>query len=212
MKRLSTELVVLAADAVCGGAVGKLLSLRAAFAREILLDKVRANDISLDDAVEQDEALAMMHKYLIVALEGAASDNLHLMAEMLAGRLREHPVRTTDYLHWAETIKSLTEAEMVFLVELWKAFDHPAPASIQNKDTHKEARDRAHAALVGEGKLCRDFDSFEMIGARLSGTGLVVLCTLMGPYNSFRPTARLATLVRDAKLERLVRERTGNDQ
>lgn len=200
MTKLFTELVVLAANAVSYGAVGKLREARIAAGRDLLLERVRVGDISIEAAAEQDEAIAMMLKFCEVSREGAASENLALLAEVLADRLQHRPIMCGDYLLLSDVVKGLSGEEIVFLGLLWQAYQGPPPALIQNKDAYKEARDRAHAALVGPGKLCLDFEQFEMIGSGLIRTGFVVLASLIGPHNSFRPTQRLDKLVRDAKL------------
>ena len=211
MRRLGKELVIAAADAfLTRGLMGKLLELRVAAARDILLDRIGTGDVSIEDAAQQDAALSMMYKYNSVSLEGAAQENLRMMASMLAGRLQIRPVRAGDYLIWADTIKSLLPSELLFLAILWRCYQQPLPVPIVDKDPDKDRRELAHRELFGPGKLCGDVREFEMIGAGLMGKGLVTLVSLIGPHNSFRPTARLDRLVREAELLEIASELAAN--
>ena len=175
------------------------LRKRAEAARDIALEEIAAGrgNVVLD-MPGQDEAVAIMWRYIRAAEEGAARINLRLMASILAGKAEGPPIYASEFLRWADLIVSLSEQEIVFLAVL-----------------HREGRDEvARQHLVP--RYFRDGPDFTITGHALIRTGLVIQTALSlrsfdrGLGGRFETSHRMGVLAGLADLEGVLR-REGYD-
>ncbi|CDZ73069.1 Hypothetical protein NGAL_HAMBI2610_46990 [Neorhizobium galegae bv. orientalis] len=105
---------------VAGGMVlQRLLRKRAETAREILIEELRQGDRFLEE-VSEDEAAAIIFRYMRAAEEGAARRNLRLLAAVIAGQAAEESLYADEFLMWADIIASLRSDEIAVLAVVHK--------------------------------------------------------------------------------------------
>jgi hypothetical protein len=88
---------------------------RAEQARDILFEELRRASLSEAQAASEDDAIAVIVRYLRAAREGAARLNLRLLAEAIAGKLRSGQLFADEFLQYAETLASLSRDEVVVI-------------------------------------------------------------------------------------------------
>jgi hypothetical protein len=93
---------------------------RAEQARDILFEELRRASLSEAQAASEDDAIAVIVRYLRAAREGAARLNLRLLAEAIAGKLRSGQLFADEFLQYAETLASLSRDEVVVIGTLYK--------------------------------------------------------------------------------------------
>jgi hypothetical protein len=105
-----------------GEAVRHLIEKRAAAAREILQEELSRADISPIEAMDRDEAAAMVFGYAEAARQGAGRRNLRMLAQILAGAIAAPPVYASEFLRWSRILADLTTEEIIVLAECHRAF------------------------------------------------------------------------------------------
>lgn len=184
-----------ASTRIVEGAIKRVLRKRAEAARDIAIEEIAAGrgHVVLD-APAQDEAVAILWRYLRAAEEGAACINLRLMASILAGNSGASPVYASEFLRWADLTASLSEEEILLLAV-----------------PHREGSDEvARQCLIP--RIFLDDGDYELTARALLRTGLIVQTALvvsdgpegrMGMY--FETSHRMAKLAALADLEGVLR-------
>lgn len=96
-------------------ALERVMRRREEQAREVLLDELRRGRRTEYEAASEDEAAAVLFRYLRAAQEGAARRNLRLMAQVIRGQLESGHLVADEFLYWSETLATLTRQEISFL-------------------------------------------------------------------------------------------------
>jgi len=125
---------------VAGLAIGRYFRRRAEAARDILLDELRQANISDAQAASEDNAIAVIVRYLRSAREGAARLNLRLLAKAIAGQIQLGRLVADEFLQYADALGSLSREEIVVISTLYRmsvAFRHLGPEN--PADAHKFA-------------------------------------------------------------------------
>lgn len=193
--KLGAELVLMVADAVAGGIPGRLLKIRGDLARDTLLERVNSGDVTIETAAEQDEAAAIIIKYLSAAANGAALRNLKLLADVAAARLRSKPVSADGYIHTADMIASLLPEEVFFLGELAESARYPISDTLE-KDLEGPRARLFHQKILGTHPALMSSDDIHLVGVALGRTGLVKQSRIIGGAMGFAPSRRLLELVK----------------
>jgi hypothetical protein len=89
-------------------------------AQELLIEELRKGDRHLYEVGEQDEAAAMLFRYLGAAQEGTARLNLRIMAKIMRGLAAERPLSADRFLYYADMIAALRSEEVRALAVLYK--------------------------------------------------------------------------------------------
>ncbi len=98
-----------------------IMNKRAESAREIALEEIRSGNGNIVlNSLDQDEAVAILWRYLRAAEEGAARINLRLMASIMAGNKTAPFIHADEFLIWSDLLTSLTKTEIVLLANLHK--------------------------------------------------------------------------------------------
>jgi len=92
----------------------KLISRRIEAARDILLDEIRRGQRTLD-ILSQDDAAAVVYRYMRAAEEGAARNNLRLLAAVIVGKAAGDGLYADEFLAWADMLQGLTHDEVAVL-------------------------------------------------------------------------------------------------
>lgn len=113
-------------------ALGRWFASRERDAREILIEELASGKKAAFEVAADDEAIAVIVRYLKSATEGNARLNLRLLAKAIAGQLRRGRLYADEFLRFAGMLESLTRDEIILLATLY----HFAQAVRQLKDSH----------------------------------------------------------------------------
>jgi hypothetical protein len=115
---------------VAGLAIGRYFRRRVEQARDILIEELRHANISDVQAASEDDAIAVIVRYLRAAREGAARLNLLLLARAIVGQLQSGTLVADEFLQYAEALASLSREEIVVIGTMYKLWStHEASAS-----------------------------------------------------------------------------------
>jgi hypothetical protein len=171
------------------------------------MEQLRNGEIDPETAAASDRTAGMMVQYFVAMTQGAAFRNLQLLAQVLAYSAKNVEDGQDEFVRWSDAIGGLTKQEIVFLAGLWRIYSETSPDHSNENDLLKPARERVHRELVGPGKVCKNFDEFQEVGYALLRTGFVMMVSLIGGFNSFRPAPRLLRLVQMADLNSFADEK-----
>jgi hypothetical protein len=109
-----------------GETIRRLMERRARAAREILQDELSRAKINSADAMDKDEAAAMVFGYAEAAKQGAARRNLRMLAQIMAGLLSATPpIFANEFLRWSRILADLTHDEIIVLATMHEEFLKP---------------------------------------------------------------------------------------
>ena len=173
------------------------LNKKAKEAHAILLTEIsKGKRLSTD--VDPNNFFGLLHRYLNATKQGAARQNLRLMAQVLAGSLESDCPFTPDELTSnAELVASLSRNEIKFLATIWKCHQE---CQIDNGGVHVPicAHNKTLELMVP--KILNNEYEFFALGGALTRTGLIVAQSVWDGTR-FDVTPRLAQLVRLCDLE-----------
>jgi hypothetical protein len=99
-------------------------------ARDILFEELRKANVSDAQAASEDDAIAVVIRYLRAAREGAARLNLRLLAKAIAGKVQSSRLIADEFLQYAEALASLSRDEIIVIGTMyryWRAHQDLAP-------------------------------------------------------------------------------------
>lgn len=101
-------------------AVTGALDRRAKVAREVLLESISKEGVDeiLQSEQDLDEFVQMMMRFSKCANEGAARQNLKLLAQVISGLKKNHILKFDKFQSCANVIEALTRDEILFLGKL----------------------------------------------------------------------------------------------
>lgn len=184
------------AGAAGAEALHRLLAKRAETARETLIEELRKG-VHTPASFSEDEFAAVLFRYLRAAQEGAARQNLRLLARLISGMSAQGSLHASDFLRWADVLQSLTPQEIVFL---WRLYDGMTKVQQIDKAHHRNKHE-AVCAMIEKSLVPSVFRTSSVLWAHamsLTRTGLVIP---MGAYVA--PTALLEDIVRLARIDDL---------
>lgn len=190
-----------AAPGVVGGAAGnilsKLLKGRLETTREQFFEEIRNGLRPPRDTHEADEFVAIVYRYLQIGMEGAARENLRLMARVIRGQIEHNALYASDFLRWCPVLASLSNSEIKFLGALYrltKEFKRTEETPNQPHGTGEEMQ----ALLIPI--VFKDKWELTSAACALLRTGLLVAYSGYGGL-VFRPTAMLLEIAKLAEFE-----------
>ncbi|MFG1188619.1 hypothetical protein [Xanthobacter flavus] len=196
-----------AATRTAEGAIKRVLRKRADAAREIALQEIAAGrEHVILDIPAQDEAVAILWRYLRAAEEGTARLNLRLMASILAGHNEAPFIHASEFLRWADLVTSLSEIEIVFLATLHR--------ECLRQHEHSEAADEAARRCLIP-RFFADEEAYTIAGLALVRTGLIVQISIVGMSGAgllggqFKTAPAMMQLGRIADLEGVLAREDG---
>lgn len=166
-----------------------LLRRRYEEAQEILIDAIRKGAKSTKD-IRDDDAAAIIFRYMRAAEEGAARLNLKLMAQVIVGLVSAPGFYANDFLIWADVLASLRRDEVLILGVMYRCTTEIGDDSsvrtgafwVDCKKVLKEAYDM-------------DEDTAEAYASALLRTGLIQLLGGLLDYGqAYMPTRNLTLL------------------
>jgi hypothetical protein len=183
---------------VPGGSVSEALIVgyfrrRTEMARDILFEELRRVNISDAQAASEDDAIAVIVRYLRAAREGAARLNLRLLAKAIAGKLQSGRLVADEFLQYAETLGSLSRDEIIVIGTMYKIWAAHQRLAIINPT---EAAKYADPWLLALQELTNDGMTEELVAttaARAQRSGLIY--GKSGPTGLSQGTELAAALV-----------------
>ena len=121
-------------DVAVGGAkqagralIAGYLKRKAEAARDILLEEIRSGDKLPPQVASDDDAVAVIYRYLRSANEGAARINLRLLAKAIVGKMRTTALLADEFNLYADALASLSRDEIIVIATIWKQHAAPRP-------------------------------------------------------------------------------------
>src|SRR5438105_4782962 len=93
---------------VAGAVIGLYFRRRGEQARDILFEELRRANISDAQVAPEDDAIAVIIRYLRAAREGTARLNLRLLAKAIAGKLQSSGLVADEFLQYAQALATLS--------------------------------------------------------------------------------------------------------
>jgi len=188
---LTAKGLIVAGGVSSGGKslVESLLRRRAEEARDILVDAISKGKHTVRN-IQDDEAAAIVLRYMRAAEEGAARLNLKLMAQVIAEQVSEPGFYANDFLLWADVLASLRREEVLILGVMYR----------RAVEVGDDPRIRTGEFWVDCKKALKEKynmsdDTSEAYASSLMRTGLIqLLGGLLDIGQAYRPSANLAKL------------------
>lgn len=153
---------------VAGCLVRQFFRRRAETARDLLLEELRRANIGEVQVASEDDAIAVIIRYLRAATEGSARLNLRLLAKVIAGKLRSGTLVADEFLQYAEALAPLSRDEIMVVGTLYK--QSYAPSLPNDVRASADAWVRAIRELSEHGM---NIDQVIAAAARAQRSGLI---------------------------------------
>jgi hypothetical protein len=158
---------------VAGLAIGRFFRRRAEQARDILFEELSLANISEAQAASEDDAIAVIVRYLRAAREGTARLNLRLLAKAIAGKLRTGNLVADEFLQYAEALGSLSRDEIIVIGVVYKVWaEHQRLAATDPAEAAKYTDPWVLAMRELSGKGMAE-DLVAAVSARAQRSGLI---------------------------------------
>jgi hypothetical protein len=99
-------------------ALGAYIRRNAQDARTILLEELREGKLDALHAANEDEALAVIYRYLLAARDGVARRNLRLLARVIVGLAARDRLFADEFNKYAESLSRLSRDEILVIGRL----------------------------------------------------------------------------------------------
>ncbi|VVE27905.1 hypothetical protein PPN31114_03497 [Pandoraea pneumonica] len=183
-----------------------LLEARVKNATQIIEEELRRGDRNLDVS-DLDGVAAIAYRYARAAQEGAARNNLRLMARVLAGQQEQKSISADDFLYYADLISGLRRNEIIYLGSLLRYNVRLEALQPQNSQELQKRYLDMQRELHASGFLTHEQST---VATSLQRTGLILSfqtgMNFTGSLGIHVGTRLLDEFERWAKLEALVRE------
>lgn len=100
------------AGAAASTAIGRMMKKRHDVLREVIRSEIRQGSF---DSVDQDELTSVFFRLIRDAQEGAAKNNLRLMAKVINGMAEKKELKAPTFLRYANILAGLSEQEITVL-------------------------------------------------------------------------------------------------
>lgn len=179
-------------------ALERLIERRRITARQILFDAPSEGEISLPQAINEEEAAAIFYRFYRAAVEGTATLNLKLMAKVIAGQAFVGNLVADEFLYYADILASLRREEIILIATM-----HTIHKRAPDRMTSTEKTDELVRSLVP-----RLFASAEMVRATAMActrTGLVMDYNTMDDMGHYTTSPLMDRLEKLAPFEETLR-------
>ncbi|MGE8704011.1 MAG: hypothetical protein ACN6O5_15140 [Achromobacter sp.] len=160
-------------------ALQRRVSRKANEAREIWLEETRlAKPRSVD--IPEEDAAAIAQAYLRAAIEGAARENLRLLAAIGAGKNVERPVLADEFNYYVNILAPLRHDEIALLAEILRT-EKATSSKSKSGGERRRGNEEAKQELVIRRKIFQTAAHFDAVAGSLQRTGLIVSYPLQVP-------------------------------
>jgi len=199
---------------IAGAAIGRYFRRRAEQARDILFEELGGGNITDLQAASEDDAIAVIVRYLGAAREGMARLNLRLLAKAMAGKLKSGSLVADEFLQYADALGSLSREEILVIgtmYEMWAAHQALAvtdPAEASNRYGDPWARTSQELMRLGMKE-----EVISAAASRAQRSGLIYPLSRIGGFSDhaaagdliFRVSPLLGDLCRTVDFEDALR-------
>ncbi|MBM0204055.1 hypothetical protein JNW90_13745 [Micromonospora sp. STR1s_5] len=159
-------------------------------AQDVLLEMLsKHGPQTLDDLPEgeMDDLIQMLMRYGKAAMEGAARENLRLLAAVIAGLKRNRALSFDKFQECANVLETLTRDEILFLGHFYR---------------HRKANPgkNDYNAFRKEAEQVFGKDRFESVAAGLVRTGMLLPIAALSGSNIYVPSERFFTVCELAEI------------
>ena len=168
----------------------------------VLLDELRAGEIGELDVANQDEVVAICHRFLIAARDGTARRNMRLLARALVGLAKQDRLYSDEFNKYADTLARLTRDQILLLGRYHAMWVE----EIEQSTDQEEARARAWKRLNNQ-LVPTEFptaDHIISICAQAAGLGLLNMGSAFGGL-IYRPSPILLEIIDLADFQDVLR-------
>ncbi len=195
LESLTLDYVKTGGEMVGSSVLRRLLAKRAEVARGILVDRLAKGKANLKN-LSEDDAAAIIYRYMRAAEEGAARMNLKLLADVISGQDAKPGFYANDFLLWADVLSGLRHEEVVVLGLMHRE------ASKQNYQVAQSGEFWLKCLGLLESERNVTPGESDNIAAALLRTGLVsILSGLYDMGHAYMPSPNLKKLAEMADLE-----------
>jgi hypothetical protein len=106
--------------ALAGSMLSGYLRRRAANAREILIEELKLGNATGAQVASEDDAVAVIWRFLRASTEGSARLNLRLLAKAIVGQLRTGTLVADQFLQYADALSSMSRDEIAVIGALYR--------------------------------------------------------------------------------------------
>lgn len=179
-------------------ALERLLDRRRAKARELLRDALSKGEITLSQAINEEEAAAILYRFDRAAIEGTATLNLRLMAQVIANQSFVGNLVADEFLYFAEMLASLRREEIILIATM-----HRIRINAPSKMSADEKTEEVVAALVP--KLFPDPETLRANAMACMRTGLIMDRNTMDDMGNYTTSPLMDRLEKLAPFEEALR-------
>jgi len=156
-------------------------------------------------AVSEDETATLLIGYLKAAEEGAAAENLDLLAQVIASAQQEPTLVTARFRRWRQVLADMSREEILvlgrYIVGVMDNRNEPPP---RNRLDGSVGVMRAVADLVGPGLPLRQKDEVMAYLSALQRTGIIVQSGDVGG-GQMAPSPALDEIVRIVNFDEAIK-------
>ena len=84
-------------------------------ALEILIDELKAGEVSSMEVADRSEVVAVVYRYLVAARDGGARRNMRLLAKSIVGLLKRDKLYSDEFNRHIGVLQNLTRDQIVYL-------------------------------------------------------------------------------------------------
>jgi hypothetical protein len=158
---------------VAGTVIGRFFRRRAELARDILFEELGRANISDAQASSEDDAIAVIVRYLRAAREGTARLNLRLLAKAIAGKLQSSGLVADEFLQHAEALATLSREEIVVLAAMYRHWKAHRNLAVQEREAAGRNVDPWELALQELPGLGMEEELISTAASRAQRSGLL---------------------------------------
>jgi hypothetical protein len=106
--------------ALAGSMLSEYLDRRTAEARDILIEELKQGRAIEAQVASQDDAIAVIWRFLRASVEGSARLNLRLLAKAIVGQLQTGTLVADEFLQFADALSSMSRDEITVIGALYR--------------------------------------------------------------------------------------------
>jgi hypothetical protein len=182
--------------------IDTLLRKRLEIARDIFLEEIKAGNAVKIKAATRDHEIGVMYRFSRAAQEGAARENLKLLAKFIVGFGERGKLFADDFYNFSAAISTLTRDELILIAALYRNRDVTGKIFLDERDTINNAWLASVEELVPG--IFTDKEEMQEIAGSAQRSGLVIAKSVWGG-ETYLPTKRLYELSKTIDFDDAIR-------
>jgi hypothetical protein len=187
-------------------AVRAFFDRRMRIASDVLLEEMHQGRIDSLHVANEDDVIAVIHRYLLAARDGAAKRNLRLLAKVMVGLAQRDKLYTDEFNRLADLCARLTRDQFFVIGRVARLFRGLGRESGVLGAVQREVQDRFVAEMVPLHFATKDH--LRVVVWQLNGLGLAQ--GVPWEETMFQPSPLMDELIHLADFDDLLRQEDGN--